>query len=344
MSMDKSAADAYVYAKASGILARSFIGERAVKLFNVTSLKELWSLLFKDDVPAVPEKLLAKALESQAQKEFIDGFLKLINNYSKPEPILLSMLHCYDYNNIKQIGAALCFEEKQEPAVVDVTPYNLVKYEKWPDLKAMTEESVLSWYNKAPSLEEQQEVDHKLDSQYMNEVWASIKKVEPSCRPQIEDLVCYNFRMQNILWALRLKTYYEMSNEDILNHLIFVGKAHDETDPIAGDAVKILDYQTDSYDDWKGWKYKELLNPHEEGVVWNIDTKWIFNSFQKTYVRQAEKMFHLYPFTVCPLVCLFIIKRNEVDTIRTASESIRMNVKAFEAEKIAGIVTGENNG
>src|SRR5574344_1151179 len=79
MAMDKSAADAFVYAKASGMLARSFTGERAVKLFNVHSLKELWTLLFNKEVPVIPEKLLAKALESEAQKDFISQYYKLLN-------------------------------------------------------------------------------------------------------------------------------------------------------------------------------------------------------------------------------------------------------------------------
>ena len=39
--MDRSSADAFVYAKASGSLAKSFVGERANKLFAVTSLQEL---------------------------------------------------------------------------------------------------------------------------------------------------------------------------------------------------------------------------------------------------------------------------------------------------------------
>ena len=53
MAMDKSSADAYVYVKASGILARSFVGAKARELFSVRSLKELWSLIFKKEVPAI---------------------------------------------------------------------------------------------------------------------------------------------------------------------------------------------------------------------------------------------------------------------------------------------------
>ena len=64
--MDKSAADSYVYAKASGMLAKSYVGDRARELFSFNSLQELWSFLFKAEVPVVPEALLARALEKEA--------------------------------------------------------------------------------------------------------------------------------------------------------------------------------------------------------------------------------------------------------------------------------------
>src|SRR5574344_175010 len=337
MAMDKSAADAFVYAKASGMLARSFTGERAVKLFNVHSLKELWTLLFNKEVPVIPEKLLAKALESEAQKDFISQYYKLLNNYAHPDAILIALVHLYGYSNIKQIGAALCFDEKELPSIVDITPYNMIDYAKWPDIAAMTAGSALSWYNKKPDLHEQQAMDYKLDCQYINEVWTAVKKLGPSCREPVADLIGEEFRMENILWALRLRVYYDMDKDEILNHLAFVQDDHNDSDPVAGEAVKILDFDVDSYDSWKTWKYSEYLNPHEEGVVWKIDPRWVFNASKKAYVEKATRMFHLYPFTACPLVCWYIIKQNELDTIRTASESLRMNVKQSQAMQLAGV-------
>ena len=58
MAMDSSAADSYVYAKASGMLASSYVGRRAAKLFSVRTLHELWDLVCEKEVPAVPEAVL----------------------------------------------------------------------------------------------------------------------------------------------------------------------------------------------------------------------------------------------------------------------------------------------
>ena len=45
--MDKSGAGSFIYAKASGIIGKSFVGPRAQYLFEQKSLSDLWTLLFQ---------------------------------------------------------------------------------------------------------------------------------------------------------------------------------------------------------------------------------------------------------------------------------------------------------
>ena len=343
MAMDKSAADAYVYSKASGMLASSFVGSRAVRLFNVHTLQELWGLLFSQEVPVVPETMLAKAIEIQAQKKFIAEFKSLIGNYSKPSDIYIALLHSYDYENIKEIGAALCFNEAKMPEVADISPFNFINYNKWPKIEEMTANSVLSWYNKIPLVSEQQKNDYRIDSSYIQEIWESCKKIKASCRQVVTNLFLEKIRLTNVLWALRLKIYYGMSTDEIINHLAYSSDERDLHDSFIQDALKILDWEPDNWEHWKDWKHAELLNPHEEGVVWNVDPRWIHNAYSKSYVRKAYRLFHLYPFTECPLVCWFIVKQNELDNIRTASESIRLNVPQEQAMEHAGILEVKGN-
>ena len=49
--MDKTGAECFVYAKACGLLAKSFTGSRAAALFDARSLSELWTLLFRTQAP-----------------------------------------------------------------------------------------------------------------------------------------------------------------------------------------------------------------------------------------------------------------------------------------------------
>ena len=91
--MDTTAALSYIYAKLSGMLAKSYVGVRTQKLFAVSSLQEVWSLLFKDDVPSVPEAFLAQRIEQKATEQFIAEYSSIIELFDKPQSLLVELLH-----------------------------------------------------------------------------------------------------------------------------------------------------------------------------------------------------------------------------------------------------------
>ena len=337
MAMDTSAASSYVYAKASGMLAKSFVGSRSVRLFEAKTLAELWSLIFTDPLPVVPEMVLAKELEKAARERFIRQYLKLVTCYARPADILLAQLHHYDYENIKAVGAALCFAEKKTPDLVDISPFNFLKYRAWPDVAAMTAGSPLAWYNRVPELFEQRDMDFRLDWQYVNEIWRAAQRSDPACREDIKALLSERFILESVLWALRLRKYYEMPQEAIVSLLRSPGGDGNGTELFSQEAEKTLSWGLDDWEAWKKWKYASFLNPHEEGVVWNVDPKWIYNAFKRDYVHRSYTLFHRYPFTECPLFCWYIIKRNELDNIRAASESLRLSIPAAQAMQTVGI-------
>ncbi len=341
MAMDKSAADAYVYAKASGILARSFVGKRARELFNVHSLQELWSLVFKGDVPVIPEALLARELEKSAERRFVSEYRKLIENYEKPDDVLISLLHFYDYDNMKEIGAALCFNEKEMPEIADTGPYALVDYSKWPDIREMTSGGPLSWYNSVPAIEEQQSNDYRMDCQYVNELLTSAGKIGGAPGKAVLELFTEKFQMENVLWALRLKIFYRMDNDEVMEHLAY-GSGAKEKDLLSSEARKILAWDPEDWEKWRTWKYSDLLNPHDEGAIWSLDTRWLSNSYNARYVQKAYRLFHQHPFTVCPIICWYIIKRHELDNIRTASECLRLSASVEDAMVVAGVPEVKN--
>lgn len=336
MAMDKSAADSYVYAKASGMLARSYVGERARQLFSFHTLQELWAFLFKKEVPVVPETLLAHALEQEAFERFIYDYKKLVGNYSDPDSIVLTLLRSFDYENLKDISASLSLGEKKIPDIQKISPFNIINYDKWPDIALVTSGGPLSWYNSIPPVSEQHLANYKLDCHYIMSLWNAAKQLHSSCREEILKLIGEKIRIDNIVWAIRLRFYYKMQREEIIPLLAYSTEKKESSDPLAYEAIKTLDLELDNYDAWKNWKYSRLLNPHEEGVVWTIDPRWISNSYKSLYVKKAYKLFHKYPFTACPIVCWFIIKRNELDNIRTASESLRLSIDSSQAMQMTG--------
>jgi hypothetical protein len=335
--MDRSAAGAYVYAKASGMLAKSYVGSRAVRLFSVKSLGELWTLLFRTEVPAVPEVLLARQIEDSAQRQFLEQFINLLDNYTKPDDVLVSLLRFYDYDNLKDLAAALCYRESKMPMIADIHQYTMLHYNKWPDLASITAGSPVSWYNKAPEAHEQQAADAKLDVQYVKDVWRSVQKLPAGVRKPVRELIREELSIQNALWAIRLRVYYKMDADEIPARLAYADESHPSDDVLAGEALSILHKDTGSWDDWKDWKYARDLNPHEEGVVWEIDPRWIERIAKIRLNEHALKAFHKYPFTAMVLVSWFKIKQNELDCIRTVAEGLRLNVEQSQVMNFAGV-------
>lgn len=322
--MDKSAADAYVYAKVCGKLSKAYSGQKARRLYAAKSLTELYSILFKGEVPAIPESLLAKEIEEKAERRFVKEYCALLECYSKPEKILLTLLQFYDYDNLKQIAGALCLKETEKPYLLNLKKYALLNYDKWPDIKKITEGSELSWYDKVPDISQQQVLDTKLDFQYLRKLWTCVNQMDYSCRKEACRLFAQEIEFFNILWALRLKVYYKMSSEEIREHLFFEDSTLPENDSLAKEAIKILEKDPAVFGDWKNWKFAYLLNPHEEGVLWEIDPRWIENSIHAVMMKNYATSFHKFPLTSLSLVCYFKIKQNELDNIRRVTEDLRL--------------------
>jgi vacuolar-type H+-ATPase subunit C/Vma6 len=335
--MEYSGASAYVYAKASGILSKAFTGTRASKLFAVKTLSELWSLISSEEVPLIPQALLGEKIEEEAEKRFIKQYVSLMEVYDHPHKILSDLLHFYDIANLKELGAALCSKEQTMPHITELGKYSMFNYAAWPDIAKITKGTPLAWYNKVPDVHEQQRIDAKLDNQYVKMMWESVNEISGDGRDAVIGFFQKDFIMMNIIWALRLKVYYEMKSDEILEHLASGGSIACAGDPLSGPAVAILDKAVDSYADWEGWKYAKFLNLHEEGTIWRIDPRWVENAYKSGMYKQAEKMFHAYPLTDLSLIAWFRIKQHECDIIRTAAEGIRLNVETAEAMKFAGV-------
>ena len=284
--LDSSAASSFVYAKASALLAKSFTGERATRLFSVQSLRELYILLFDGEIPSVPEVLLSKEIETKAAREFVSLYKNLLSEYEKPSPILSEILSFYEYEN----------SESSNP---------------------------------------------KTDRERIMALWNAVSSLKGNDRTYLAQLYKTEISFKNILWVLRLKVYYHFSNEEILEHLVYSTGKKNKADVLVREAVFILDKDIGSYDDWKSWKYAEFLNPHEEGVVWEIDPTWIERCLKNYLAKSYKRFFHKDPMSVTSLVSWFRIKQYELDCIRAVAEGLRLGVDSEKVMEVAGILRGE---
>ncbi|MBE6350792.1 MAG: hypothetical protein E7062_08625 [Spirochaetaceae bacterium] len=324
--MDYATASSFVYAKAKGMIAKSFVGTRINKIFTVQSLGELWSLLFKSEVPLVPEVMLAKKIEQEIELRFISDFKKLLDAFDEPNDFCKVLLQKYDYGNLKEFSSALLVGMTQKPFYYDIGKYALLRYKKWPSIAGLTEETVLSWYKEAPSRKQQAYYDSLLDQHYIFELWDALKTVPKKQRTILQDYLSEEFILQNIIWALRLKIYYSMTNDEILTHLAFSTKEKNKDDILVQPALKILEYPLDSYEVWSSWKYKDLVNTSVDTASWRIDPRWVEHSAQVMLYKKAYALFHRYSECSLCLFCLYKIKQYETNCVRTCAEGLRLHV------------------
>lgn len=336
--MDNSSAASYVYAKASGLLSKAFVGNNAVELFNVKSLSELWTLLFDSPVPQVPESMLANQIENEAVRQFIQQYVKLLETYSRPDAYLIELLKTYEVENLKAIAGSLSIGEEKCPRLIDIGSYADLKYSCWPNLKKITENTDFSWYDHVPQVDERVLLDYQLDLQLIKELWNSIKKISDSSKEVVKNDFIREFSIKNMLWALRLKVYYKLSDDQIIEHLFYVGEMPSKTDPICRYAYELFGREPDSFEDWRKWRFSGYLNQHEEGEVWSINPMTIEQNLRWQEVSDLKKLFHQNPMTTVTLAMFFKLKKQEVSCIRAVTESIRLNADSKEAMLVSGVI------
>ncbi|WP_294430604.1 V-type ATPase subunit [uncultured Treponema sp.] len=286
-ALDRSAASSFVYAKASGLLSKSFVGDNAGKLFSVQSLRELYTLLFGGEVPSVPEVLLSKEIEVKAEQRFLAQYKSLLNEFENPSPILSEIIKFYEYEISDDFGG-----EK--------------------------------------------------DREQIMSLWHAVSSLKGADRANLAQLYKMEISFKNILWVLRLKVYYHFSPEEILDQLVYADDSRPKDDILAREALSIINNDIASYDDWKKWKYAQFLNPHEEGVIWEIDPCWIERALKHYLSKAYRRFFHKDPMSVTSLVSWFRIKQYELNCIRSVAEGLRLGVESDKVMEIAGYSSAQN--
>ena len=335
--MDKSTAVSFSYAKAAGLLNKAFIKDRTQRLFEQESLSDLWTLLFKEQAPLVPETLLARQLEDKAFSSFFEQYLFFINQYDNPPLILVDKIKRYEIENLKEIIGALINEEKELPHLLDLKDFSKIDLSAWPVLSKMTAGTEYSWLKDVPTAKDQQTLEFKLDLHLLKENWKAINSCHGENREGHKKLFLDEFIIKNIIWALRLELYYELDREQIIQNLFYVTDSPDKKDPVAAPAIKVLDFDINKYEDWENWEFAGYLNPYEPGEVWCVNPVWIERRYLAHQAKLAQQVFHQYVMEDVGLAAWFKIKNYELTCIRTAVESLRLNIGSAEAMDAVGV-------
>ena len=331
---------AYAYAKACGIIGKSFVGKRMKSLEAAGRLSELDRLVFPLEPQNLPEKELLHNLEGRITGRAVNSIISIVECFSKPPELLTFLLRSYEYTDLKNALISSLGAEKTAPAYTDLKRHQTVRFNKWPDVQAMIEgtefeflldkEGVL--YKELGSVQ----LQTVLDRHYYSAIWNSLSLLHSGDRQAAEKILSAEISLRNSGWALRLRSYYWMSAEEVKLHLIDIPVKGPERS-LSHDAIRCLEFPLDNFPSWSSWRWKEFLNPDTGGGYWHADPRHFQNASSRYLFHLARHHFHLRPFSMDTIFCFIKIKQFEEDILTSEAEGLGMGLSSRETLDMLGV-------
>ncbi|MDR1985978.1 MAG: V-type ATPase subunit [Treponema sp.] len=321
---------AYGYAKACGIIGKSFVGKRIFDLSDVSRLSDLDRLIFPQTKGDLPERELLVDLENRIVQRSVGQIMTLVNAFVKPPDLLVRLMRSYEYGDMKAVLNALAAGEAKSPGYTDIGRFRRVAFEAYPDVEAMVKGTEFEGFLKEilpfnqgelRSLQDMAALQIKLDNLYYTALWKDLHTLGRRERRTIERILGEEIALRNAVWALRLRTYYDMSPEDIREKLIVP-----ESKQFLAPAEASLSMALDTRTDWLGWKYLSLLNPENPDEHWKADPRYLQNAASEYLYRLVRLSFRHWPFAMDSIFCFIKLKQFEESLLTSVAEGLGMGL------------------
>jgi len=323
---------AYTYAKACGIIGKSFVGKRISALKGIRSPGELDRLVFPESHRELPGKELLGDLERRIEKRAVDQILTVINAYLKPAELFIRQLRVYEITDLKTCLHHIAGGIKTLPSLYDIGRYRTVHFEAFPDLAAMlrgTEfQFILSKNLKAlqPDSAEFTLIETELDTCYYRGLIESLRHLSQNDRAVAQRILADEISLRNCVWALRLRTYFKKNAAETGGYLMNISTQTAPIKDLAAEAFKLLDLPLDSRAPWKGWKWEKFLNPERQGEHWNVNPRYFQNAASQYLYHLAWRCFHSAPMALGTVFCFIKLKQFEEDLLTSIAEGLSMGM------------------
>jgi vacuolar-type H+-ATPase subunit C/Vma6 len=361
---------AYAYAKACGIIGKSFIGKRIPALEKLRSLNEFDRLVFPESSRELPSRELLADLENRILKRTVRHILSIIKSFSEPPELLVRQLRSCEYADVK---TCLHFIESGRtdtpPSLIDIGRFGTVRFEKYPDLFEMltgTEfEFILKRNLTAVNSSEfdRFSLDAELDLLYYTLLAESVRSLHASDRVIIEHVLAEEISLRNCVWAFRLRTYFHKTERETEPHLMdltmHTGPSQDlegipaEIQPkahtknaksggeisLAAEARESLSLPLDSRKKKKNWRWERLLNGGDTGENWTADPRYFQNAASHYLYRLSLQCFRHLPHSVSAVYCFINLKHFEEDLLTSTAEGLGLGMTGTDIFKLLEVRT-----
>jgi vacuolar-type H+-ATPase subunit C/Vma6 len=336
-----------VYAKACGIIGKSFIGKsRSSLLAGLTRLSELDRLIFGTGARDLPERELLPDLERRIINRTAKQIITIVNSFRTPPEFLARMVREFEYTDLKRAINAAASGEPAAPERTEIGRFAALDFSGYPHFDKMLKgtefdflmEDLTDLRNLSGG--STAHIQNKLDRRYYTGLWESLFALAPSDRASIERILVAELSLRNAAWALRMRTYYDMSAEQTREYLVCipVGKARRSpgASTLADDACASLAMALDSPADWDKWRWVKFLNHRRSGEHWTADPRYFQNAAAQYLYRLAYHSFRRRPFSLDTAACFIKLKLYEEDLLPSVAEGLSLGMGARETLAVLG--------
>jgi vacuolar-type H+-ATPase subunit C/Vma6 len=348
---------AFVYAKACGIMGKSFVAKRIPALAQTDRLSALDRLVFPQGSRELPERELLPDLERRITDRAVSQILAIVSSYSRPPELLLRLLRTWEYTDLKSSLNALVGGESSFPSWTRLGSFGTVRFAAYPDLAAMLKGTEFEFLlDKEMNLVkggDAVKAQTELDKRYYASLWQAMKQLSPADRTVSERILGEEISLRNCIWALRLRTYYGMAGREVAEHLMDIGppktvKASVRKRGRAGgplgsgslsaDAHAMLEFGLDSRTAWEGWRRERFLNPEIPGQTWTVNPRYFQNAVGEYLYKLALRSFRRKPFSVDTAFCFIRIKQYEEDLLISLAEGLGLGMTSQDVLALLEVV------
>jgi len=325
---------AYAYAKACGIIGRSFVGKRKALLEKAMGLSELDRMIFPNSFANLPERELLYNLEKRIEDRTADSILKIINGFSSPPEFFILLLRAYEYTDLKSAIVAAIEKEPAAPPHVNIGRFQTVNFNAWPDLRKMVVGTEYTLLLPRKNITDRQTeiiaLESAFDRHYYNALWRSLSSIPHRERRITEKILSEEISLKNCSWALRLRHYYNMRHDDVKTYLVDIKNE---------EAIQSLEYPLDSYPEWHSWRWKGFLNPETTAGHWRLDPRHFQNAASRHLYNLSRHSFFLGSTSLDTIFCFIKLKQFEEDILTSAAEGLGVGMTVKEVFTTLGLAT-----
>jgi len=330
---------AFTQAKIYGIMAKSYLGENYRELLRFKRVTDLYDHLFPGEHERLSENLLTSELQKRIIAKNIRIVIGLLDLLQEPSPLLTHMLRKYECLNLKSLLHYLKEPDVSIPVFVDLGEYRSIDLRgEGPGaqsdraaLKQLIAESPYRWLLPFLDGEPIFKLENRLDLDYYQRLWTMAQELPAKDRRGVTKLLSQEITLQNIIWAFRLRFFYQLDGDQAAEYLL-----PQEVDTHRAEVMKIFELPADRSQEWSRWKFAALVQDQLSADMEGIDPVRVENKALFIVFRRARLLFHQDLFTLTPLVSFIKLKELEARILLSLIEGIRLGIPEEEILAVTG--------